>query len=75
MRMRKVSRITFENPAIKQDPMYQFNQQRAADLYFARKLAEAKAAKTAAASKYLWELRLPLFFYIRNILFNYILYI
>ena len=50
MRMRRADRISFENPVIKHDAMYQFDKQRAANLYFARKLAEAKAAKAAASS-------------------------
>ena len=51
MRMRRIDRLAFENPAIRNEKMFEFNQQRAADLYFARKLAEAKAAKAAVTAK------------------------
>ena len=50
MRMRKVDRLGFENPSLKDDPLFKFDRQRAADLFFARKLAEAKAAKAAASA-------------------------
>ena len=79
MRMRKVNRMVFDNPAVKNNPLFAFDPQRAANAFFDAKwmaLQRAKAAAAkAAAAKSSWELRLPLFFCISNILFNYILYI
>ena len=48
--MRKIDRMIFECPAIKHDGVFAFDPQRAADHYFAKKLAEAKAAAAAKAS-------------------------
>ena len=51
MRMRRIERTIFENPAIKSEQCFQFNPKLAADHYFAKKLAEAKAAKATATAK------------------------
>ena len=54
MRMRKVARAAFNNPGIKDDPMFAFNPQLAVDKFFnnqwlAMQRAKAAAAKAAAA--------------------------
>ena len=54
MRMRKVARVAFNNPGIKDDPLFAFDPQRAANKFFnnqwlALQRAKAAAAKAAAA--------------------------
>ena len=49
MRMRRIDRVTFNNPTIKQDAMFAFNPQLGADKFFAMELAAARAAAAAKA--------------------------
>ena len=49
MRMRKVNRMVFDNPAVKNNPLFAFDPQRAANAFFDAKWMALQRAKAAAA--------------------------